>query len=357
MENRKRDHVLDLLRFICAILMVLTHYEGIFGLSFSGIRFNGGRFYFGLVNEMFFVLSGYLAFHSIRKIENGLSFDRFFSAKVLRLLPIAALSTVLYALMHRVTWPADEFSLWQVIITCLGANAGGPFNEMFINSHLWYTSVLLICYAFFFMAVRLSQRLRINWRYACFFMVIVGLSAYTRAENIPFLRHAACRGYMAFFTGVLLSSVLAAHRPGRAAGWISLSVIAGLTALIVFRFEIMEYGLNYMMIFIYYPAVIVLAEAPLTQRLLNRKAFGILGQISYGIYVWHLEFNVFAQIFDDAFDLSVRFDSRLTEFVIVLLNIAIGFASYFILERPLNRFIKKKTDRVPAQVGSAAAAS
>ena len=355
METGKRDYVLDLLRFLCAVLMVLTHYEGIFNLSFSGIRFNGGRFYFGLVNEMFFMLSGYLSFRSVAKMQNGLNFDRYFSAKVLRLLPIAALSTMLYALMHRVTWPADEFSLWQVIVTCAGANAGGPFNEMFINSHLWYTSVLLICCALFFIAVRLSQRMKTDWRYACFFMVVLGLSAYTRFENVPFLRHAACRGYMAFFTGVLLASALAKHRPGKAAGWISLSVIAALTALIVFRFEIMEYGLNYMMIFLYYPAVIVLAEAPLTQRLLNRKVFGVLGQISYGIYVWHLEFNVFAQIFDDALDLGVRFDSRWTEFVMVLLNIGIGFASYYLLERPLNRFIKKKTNPAPAQIAGSAA--
>lgn len=348
MENRDRDYALDLIRFICALLMVLTHYEGLFLTEFSGIRFNGGKFYFGLVNEMFFLLSGYLSFHTVKRIENGLSFDKYFSSKVLRLLPVAAISTVLYSVMSYVAWPDNEFHVWKVIITCLGANAGGPFREMFVNPHLWYTSVLLICYAFFFVGVRLSQRLKTDWRYACLFMIIAGASAYARFDSIPFLRHEACRGYMAFFTGVLLSSALHGRRPGRPAVVLSLSAVIIMTALIVLDYDIMDYGLNYMMTFIYYPAVIVLAETGSAQKILNIKFFGILGQIAFGIYVWHFELNVLADIANSLLHLNINFNSRFTELIMVLLNIAVGFGSYYILERPINRFIKKKKNRAAA---------
>lgn len=355
MENRDRDHALDLIRFICAILMVLTHYEGLFLTEFSGIRFNGGKFYFGLVNEMFFLLSGYLSFHTIKKIENGLSFDKYFSAKVLRLLPVAAISTVLYSIMSYVAWPDNEFHVWKVIITCLGANAGGPFREMFVNPHLWYTSVLLICYAFFFIGVRLSQRLNIDWRYTCFFMIIVGVSAYARFDNIPFLRHEACRGYMAFFTGVLLCSVLSTRRPGRLSVILSLSAVIIMTALIVLDYDIMDYGLNYMMTFIYYPAVIILAETQLIQKILRGKLFGLLGQIAFGIYIWHFELNVLADIANSLLHLNINFYTRVTELIMVLINIAVGFASYYILERPINRLIKKKMNRAAADTAAAGA--
>lgn len=355
MDNRSRDYVLDLLRFLCAILMVLTHYEGMFTVNFSGIRFNGGRFYFGLVNEMFFLLSGYLSFHTVKKIRDGLSFDKYFSAKVLRLLPVAFISTIIYSVMSYIAWPDNEFHVWKVIITCFGANAGGPFREMFVNPHLWYTSVLLICYAFFFIGVRLSLRLNINWRYACFFMVIIGAAAYARFDSVPFLRHEACRGYMAFFTGVLLSSVLSEHRPGRLSVILSLSAVVIMTLLIVLKYDIMDYGLNYMMTFIYYPAVIVLAETRSVQKILNRRLFGVLGQIAFGIYVWHFELNVLADIANSLLHLGINFDSRMTEFIMVLLNIAVGFASFYILERPINRFIKKKTDHA-SSAGTAQAA-
>lgn len=347
--EKRRDYALDLIRFICAILIVLTHYEGMFLRYFRKTLFLDGKFYFGLINEMFFLLSGYLSFHTIDKIRNGLSFDKYFSAKVLRLLPLAAISTVLYALMHLVVWPQDEFSLWKVIVTCLGVNAGGPFYEMFVNSHLWFTSVLLICYAFFFIAIRLSQRLKIDWRYSCFAMVIIGIVAYANwGDDIPFLRHAAGRGYMSFFTGILLSSFLEKNRSNRAIGLTGLFTVVAFTLLLIFRIDILEYGMNYMVVFIYYPAIIIVIETPAAQKLLNRKCFGILGQIAFGIYVWHFEFNTLADIIDNMFELNVDFGSLPVEFVMVMLNIAIGFASYFILERPLNRFIKKKTSPAPA---------
>lgn len=355
MEKNSRDYVLDLLRFICAILMVLTHYEGIFLPTFGGIRFNGGAFYFGLVNEMFFMLSGYLSFHSIKKIQDGLSFDRYFSAKVLRLLPVAAVSTFIIAVVAIWVWPENDFSVWKVITTCLGINAGGPFREMFVNSHLWYTSVLLICYAFFFIGIRLSQRMKINWRYACFFMIIVGASAINRFDTIPYLRHEACRGYMAFFTGVLVASALSGKRPGRLSAWLSFAAVTGLTLIIVFRYEIFDYGKNLIMTFIYYPAVIVLAETHFVQKLLNRKCFRILGEIAFGIYVWHFGLDTLVDIANSLLHLGINFDSRIAELIMIPVNVAVGFASYYLLERPINRYIKKKRSPAPPQPVEAAA--
>lgn len=355
MEKNSRDYVLDLLRFICAILMVLTHYEGMFLPTFGGIRFNGGTFYFGLVNEMFFMLSGYLSFHSIKKIQDGLNFDRYFSAKILRLLPVAAISTVFIAVVTIRIWPENDFSVWKVIATCFGINAGGPFREMFVNSHLWYTSVLLICYAFFFIGIRLSQRMKINWRYACFFMIIVGASAYTRFDTIPFLRHEACRGYMAFFTGVLVASMLNGKRPGKLFALLSFAAITVLTLLIVFKYEILDYGMNFIMTFIYFPAVIVLAETRFVQQLLNRKCFRILGEIAFGIYIWHFGLNTLVDIANSLLHLGINFDSRITELIMIPVNIAVGFASYYLLEKPINRFIKKKRSPAPSQAVETAA--
>ena len=153
---------------------------------------------------------------------------------------------------------------------------------------------------------------------------------------------------MAFFTGVLLSSALSGRGPGKTAVILSLLAVAVMTVLIVLDYDIMDYGLNYMMTFIYYPAVIILAETGPVQRILDRKLFGILGQIAFGIYVWHFEFNVLMDIANSLLHLNINFNSRLTELIVVVLNKMIGFASFYILEKPINRAIKKIQSRAPA---------
>ncbi len=344
MENKKRDYALDLLKFICAIIFVLTHYEAQFGVHFPRMSFAYGKVYMGIVNELFFIVSGYFAYNSIKRIRDGQSFNRYFSSRVIRLVPLAAISTVLYGIMTYITRRGVDFSVWKIIVTAVGANAGGPFYEMFVNSHLWYLSVLLLCYAVFFAAIRLSQKLNINWRYACFFMVVFGasISGIEDWYYMPFVGFAAACGYMSFFMGVLIASVLAEHRPNTAGTLISFFTVACFTLLMVFKYDIMEYGVLYMLIFIYYPAIVVLFESGPAQKLLDRRLFGFLGQISFGIYIWHMEFNVLLSAVNDVFHLGINFASRWTELIVVLINIAIGIASFYLLEKPITRALKKK---------------
>ena len=344
MENKKRDYALDLLKFICALIFVFTHYEAQFQIHFPTMSFAYGKVYMGIVNELFFIVSGYFAYQSIARIQNGLSFDRYYSAKVIRLVPLAAISTVLYGLMTFITRRGEDFSVWKILVTAAGMNAGGPFYEMFVNSHLWYLSVLLLCYAILFLCIRLSQRLKINWRYSCFFMVIFGasISGFIDLYYTPFIGFAAACGYMSFFTGVLLASVLAEHKPGTAGTLVSLFIVLCFTLLMVFKYEIMEYGILYMLIFLYYPAIVVLFESKPVQWLLDRKFFGFLGQISFGIYIWHMEFNVLLSSANNLLHLGINFASRWTELIVTLINIAIGIASFYLLEKPITKALKKK---------------
>lgn len=344
MENRKRDYALDLLKFICSIIFVLTHYEAQFGVHFPVISFGFGKLYMGIVNELFFIVSGYLAFNSVKKILNGLSFNMYFSSRVIRLVPLAAISTLLYGIMTYITRHGADFSVWKLIVTALGMNAGGPFNEMFVNSHLWYLSVLLLCHAVFFICIRLSQRLNINWRYSCFFMVVFGasVSGVTEWNSLPFINFAAACGYMSFFMGVLIAAVLAQHKPNVAATLISLFAVVCFTLLLIFKYEIMLDGILYLFIFVYYPPIIVLLESKPVQSLLDLRFFGFLGQISFGIYIWHMEFNVLLSSLDSFLGLGINFASRWTELAVVLMNIAIGIASFYLLEKPVTAALKKR---------------
>ena len=66
--NRKREknlseriYPLDTLKFTAAILIVFHHFQQSTGACFSGINFYGGKFYFGNLVELFFILSGICA--------------------------------------------------------------------------------------------------------------------------------------------------------------------------------------------------------------------------------------------------------------------------------------------------------
>ena len=344
---KQRDHALDLLKIAATLIVIICHYEDAFDIQNKVLIAGNGKTLFVYVIELFFIISGFLAFSGVRKINDGLSFNRYFFGKVLRLLPLAALSTLLYSAAFFKVWAGEGFSLFKVLVTAFCIQTGGPFTESLYNSHLWYLSVLLICYAFFFIIVRLAQKRGFDWRYGCIFMVLLGASVYATECEYPFLNTAVSRGYMAFFTGLLLASVLDQRRPGRAAVIISASVTAVTLLLLIFRYSIMEYGLEYIMTFVFYPALIVLFESAPSQKLLDRRVFGTMAQVSFSVYIWHFEFYTLCAIVNDIRKLGVNFSNRLIETAVLITVIGIGAVSFCFIETPLNRLIKEKTGSMP----------
>lgn len=72
-----------------------------------------------------------------------------------------------------------------------------------VNNPTWYISVLLLCYIVFYLLTYLGKRWQIPHTYLFVFMVLLGCGAQTYGLNLPFLNGSSCRGYYAFFFGVL----------------------------------------------------------------------------------------------------------------------------------------------------------
>lgn len=346
--NSKRDHALDFLKIAATLIIVLHHYERSFVTQFDTFNFGNGRFYFGYMVELFFMISGFIALPNVKKIRDGLNFERYFYGKLMRFLPLAALSTAVFSAMYLIVWGTDGFSFFKALATAFCVQKGGPFDEILVNSHLWYLSVLLICFAAFFAVVRIGQRADINWRYGCLFMIILGVSAYSASWSIPFLNSSAARGYMSFFMGVLLADLVKRNRPGLPAFFGSLSLVIVTVLLLVFRFDIMEYGLNYLLVFVFYPAVIVLFESPPMQKALDHRMLGTAAQIAFNVYIWHFDLNTLCAVVNDLFELGIDFTTRHSEIAVLLLNIIIGVLSFYLIEKPLSKLIKRKRLRTEA---------
>ncbi len=168
----------------------------------------------------------------------------------------------------------------------------------------------------------------------------MGINTY--GINLPFLNYSSCRGYYAFFFGVLLAEFLEKHDIGKADIIISAIIITVITFLIIFQYDFMASGINYIMTFMYYPALIILCKSKIVSRVLNRKIIGKLGQISFDVFIWHNPLFLVLQICIKAFKWNIDLNSYLTMIVYAVVCYIIGTFSYYIIERPTAKLIDKK---------------
>ena len=84
----KRKSLPDIIKIICTVCILFHHYQQLTGTFFyRGLNFYGGRFYFGYLVELFFIMSGWVMVSYIEKIKDKMSFPAFFSKRAIRLLP------------------------------------------------------------------------------------------------------------------------------------------------------------------------------------------------------------------------------------------------------------------------------
>lgn len=68
MQEKQRDYTLDFIKICATIIIIFHHYQQVTGAFFENkINFWNGKFYFGYVVELFFILSGFLCFPILTK--------------------------------------------------------------------------------------------------------------------------------------------------------------------------------------------------------------------------------------------------------------------------------------------------
>ncbi len=103
---------------------------------------------------MLFRSSGYVSFGYIEKIQNGYTFKHFFLKKACRLLPLVAVSAVVYEValglyfkLYRQDWFGVRINFFGVITDALGIQNGWVFHDPGVNYPTWYISVfnVMLC--------------------------------------------------------------------------------------------------------------------------------------------------------------------------------------------------------------------
>ena len=204
--------------------MVLTacvlfhHYQQLTGTFFyRGINFYGGKFYFGYIVEVFFLMSGFFMVPYVAKIRDKMSFPAFFGKRLIRLLPSMIAATIFYdiALFFYVRlcngtlrYPTD-INVFGSIVTALGLGSWSITKDFEINPICWYVSVLLLCYILMYIFVFLSKITKIHTGIMLSIPMIAGviITHVTEFSVIPFLSTRIARGYIHFFGGLLLGII------------------------------------------------------------------------------------------------------------------------------------------------------
>ena len=78
MQKRERIYSLDVLKILGTVIVVFHHYQQYMEVKFpNGVNYFFGQFFFGYVVELFFLLSGFFAWHYVKKSRMAFLFDNF----------------------------------------------------------------------------------------------------------------------------------------------------------------------------------------------------------------------------------------------------------------------------------------
>lgn len=334
MYGDKRIYTLDVFKFVAAVCVICHHYQAVLNVRFEGFNFNNGAFYFGHLVELFFVISGFLVGGNIGKVGETENFDSFFRKRCIRLLPVNALAAAAHSFVIFLQY--GGFHFWGWVISAFGLFAvDASFQTYGVNAPCWYVSVLLICYIWFYAITYWGKKkkLPIHWLYAA--MVLTGLLIQQRGCALPLLNSNTGRGYFAFFTGLLLKQLT--DRYG-ASGKLQLTA-AGLVASFGLIYRINAFfvseGLSYLLTLFVYPSMIIVAICPVCRRLLSFRWLGILGEVSFGMYLLHNPIIQFLGHIDSTYALSLPIAEPWFMILIIALSVAAAFASLHLIEKPV----------------------
>lgn len=352
MGNQKRDYSLDFLKIVCTIIIVLHHYQQALVIRFdNGINFDGGEFYFGWVVELFFIISGMVTLKYINKIKNNEEcFSSFAKKKFLRFIPLLTITAIVYEIvlythnmMFGKNWMGLIPTVWGTIITSLGIQMGGVFNDISVNYQTWYISVLLICYVVFYICVYLSKRLRIRHEYFFVALIFIGIAIKTYGINLPFLNECSARGYGPFFFGLILAGILENRKPNILIIIICAIITILFPVIIVYKYHLVQTSIVMLLTYIFYPSLIITFKYSIINKLFKGKFFATAANISFNVFMWHISvliaFKISACLLN--YDISI-FESRKTMLIALAMCIIVGTLSYYILDRNINKKIKSK---------------
>ena len=354
----RRNYALDFLKGIATIAIVFHHYQQVTGAKFA-YNFWDGWFYWGYVVELFFLISGYVMGRSVKPIYEGkISLKLWMAKRTLRCIPMMAIAAVVFEIalfIHsRVfgqEWFGFKTTIWGTIVASIGLQSNGFLDNPCLNNPTWYISVLFLCYALFYIMTALARRLNVRPAYFYVATVLLGCGIATYNVNWIFLNLQMARGYRGFFFGLLLSMTIEKQhgRPSKGLTITSIVILLGFVLARLFDRSILEYGIQFYLTFLLFPAIIIVIETQAVRKLFSRSGWGEFGKTSFDVYIWHsitlLQMNTLLYVLHRTIDYNqVKYMLLFT-----LATELVGIISHYCIEKPIARRVNGWLQRMEAQ--------
>ena len=273
--------------------------------------------------------------------------------KLIRFLPMSMLSVCFFAIVlyiyYVVTgewWNNGVVSVWLFFKSFLLIGTGGAIkNTWYLNPPTWYLSVLIICLGLYWIILKFTNRYSINYKYVFLGVVFIGVGIQQYNINLPFFNFDVARGYIAFFIGLLLVDYYkyAIKRNNtKTISIVSTIIIIVFILLLIFDkdYSLIQDNQNLVLSFLLFPALIGFSISNIGDKLLNHKIFGILGGVSFEIYLWHYIFIVIINMLTVTNIIQIVWDDK--KMLLFTLAVIIFSFGMYGLENLINKFINRK---------------
>ena len=299
--------------------------------------------------EMFFLISGILFYTAYKnRILQGESFDEFIVKRIFRVSPIALISIVFLYFMQALLWKNNGIlfdntgSIDPVDLAVNLVFLGQLFftRAYKLNGPIWYIGALIACYCLAYILVKLHEKLSSYAVYAL--PIFVGFVLWYLPQESVVFNHDVARALINFFLGIYIALFLKLYDFLKPIYKMIIGV--GCVSALILLALMIQYVTNMSLAFtcFVFPELIVLFYSfKHLNRLFSMPLFSFLGKISFGIYVWNFPILCFYYFLTINGKIVVPDSSSTFWGGLLLTHILVAIFSYYCLERPLGKWLKK----------------
>ena len=378
--SRQKIPILDAFRFLASVLVVLVHYEVIFG---EAIVY--GTFATTAVS-WFFIVSGFILSYTYPTLDTAQDYRRFYLHRIIRIYPVYLLAIVVSSLFVSINYLAlgDEFfrevnrplelihdlpeqkeagffALATLRHLVFAQSVGGIETlKLVFNGPLWSIVLEIYFYLAFPLLLLIIKPVNTMTRIVSAFIIGYLLQLLLiqvnlpEAEtydvinlNVPVYTNPVIRG-IEFLFGMLLYKAFVLSGPQEPViktNWIP-TVLTLLLYIIVVIYVHQNIPYEYSSFFLVVPVVTIMIYALL--RLQWHPTSSIvryctaLGGVSYVLYSFHWPLMEIIQFYNLQPEVSSRF---LQVCILMLMLLVVSYLIHHFVETPVRRLLYSKVDR------------